>query len=129
MLLLPFPIRLLPDYYWQLEALLLYPAVIRVSVQYRSHTWSRVLNQVQEGNWSTDRVEIITAPSSVTAASLSLGSDRTSTAQRQSTEQVQDQNDDQDQAEDPDASARPPFGISVISAAAAKQKQQNENQE
>ena len=62
MLLLPSRIRLLPYYCWQLEIPFLYPAAFRVSVQYCSHTWSRVLIPVKEGNCSTVLVEIIAGP-------------------------------------------------------------------
>ena len=62
MLLLPSRIRLLPYYCWQLEIPFLYPAAFRVSVQYCSHTWSRVLIPVKEGNCSTVLVEITAWP-------------------------------------------------------------------
>ena len=64
MLLLPSRIRLLPYYCWHLELVFLYPAAFRVSVQYCSHTWSRVLIPVKEGNCSTVLVEIIAGPDS-----------------------------------------------------------------
>jgi hypothetical protein len=46
-----------------------------------------------------------------------------------SAEQVQNQQDDQNQPDNPYASARPPSPISVVASTAAKQKQQDNNQQ
>jgi hypothetical protein len=53
----------------------------------------------------------------------------TSHIQLHSAEQVQNQQDDQNQPDNPYASARPPSPVSVIASAAAKQKQQHNNQQ
>jgi len=43
---------------WQREAHCLYPGVIRVSVQYGSHVWSKLLMANDEGNYRVGRVDV-----------------------------------------------------------------------
>src|ERR1700682_5793174 len=47
-----------PSHDRQLDAHLLYPVVIWVSVQYGSHIWSRLLTQLMRGNQSSMPAEI-----------------------------------------------------------------------
>jgi len=47
-----------PEPDWRLEAHLLYPGLIRASIQYQPHVWSQVLTQPMRGTQSAEPAEI-----------------------------------------------------------------------